>query len=69
MRQHRVAQHGTVRLDVRDKESGAAISMLLAQQGETIAVLAATNPHELAHSAPGAALLDTLLPTFVWPAP
>jgi hypothetical protein len=42
--------------------------MLLAQQGETIAILAATNLHEPARHAPGAALLDTLLPTFVWPA-
>ena len=58
-----------VRVDVRDKASGAALSMIFEQRGQTLAVLVAANPHEPARAKPGAALLDTLLSTFVWPAP
>ena len=58
-----------MRVDVRNKASGAAISMVFEQRGQTLAVLAAANPQEPAHAKPGAALLDTLLPTFMWPAP
>ena len=65
----RTAEGDAVRVDVRNKASGAAISMAFEQRGQTLAVLAAANPHEPAHAKPGAALLDTLLPTFMWPAP
>ena len=64
----RVTEDGSIRLDVRSKDSGAAISMFFEQRGQTVAVLAAANPHEPAHEKPGEALLDRLLPTFVWPA-
>jgi hypothetical protein len=65
----RTVEGDSVRVDVRNKASGAAISMVFEQRGQTLAALAAANPHEPARAIPGAALLDTLLPTFVWPAP
>lgn len=65
----RTVEGDSVRVDVRDKTSSAAISMVFEQRGQTLAALAAVNPHEPAHAKPGAALLDTLLPTFLWPAP
>lgn len=64
-----VLNDSTIRADLRSPESGAALSLYFEQRGETLAVLAASNPHEPARGAPGAAMLDTLLPTFVWPAP
>ena len=65
----RTVEGDSVRVDVRNKASGAAISMVFQQRGQTLAALAAANPHEPARAKPGAALLDTLLPTFLWPAP
>lgn len=65
----KVMADDTIRFDLRMKNSDAALSMYLEQHGQTLAVLAVTNPHEPEHGALGAALLDTLLPTFVWPAP
>ena len=65
----RTVEGDSVRLDMRNRESGAAISMYFEQRGQTLAVLAATNPHEPVGETPGVPLLDMLLPVFVWPAP
>lgn len=65
----RTVEGDSVRVDIRDKTSGAAISFVFEQRGETLAALVAANPHEPAREKLGAALLDTLLPTFLWPAP
>lgn len=58
----------TARIDLRKKESNAALSLFYDVRGQTLAVLAVTNPNEPAHDALGTLLLDRLLPTFVWPA-